>query len=361
MSVTPTVIWNSLVSSNLRDFSLKFYTAILNNHASIFHFIASFFLNFAPVAIWLALFKNASLIPISWRPKINVKWLPLADAALFNPSSTQALIFLPLYAFSTCLLFKYLHIKNKLFYLLTILAIPTLNILNYQVAICEKTFIQDLSTYTSYVLLHLIVPIITAVYLYACHLPGVLALYGRCLGLQNIASIATHISIPSSPPWFVHINGINATADYSTLGYAAELARIDTELGWHLVSNGFHHSPIVFGAFPSVHSGMAVCTFLFIAWFSTLRPLKALAAFFVVLQWWSTIYLDHHWRLDLLAGATYSISAFLLLRHFSPDKFATAEFSEYHKLTSSDVEMQLDEEKDVVESLGKPFLHRLFL
>lgn len=370
MKVTPTIILSFLRSTPPKELPIKFYEAILNDHPTFFHLIAAFLLNFAPVVLWLALFKNAALIPISWRPSINVKWLPLADAALFNPTSVPAVFFLPLYTTTTTLLFRSLRISNKLFYMLTILAIPTLNVLHYQVLTFDKSCFQDILTYTSYVLLHLIVPIVTAVYLYACHIPGVLSLYARCLGLQNIASIATHIALPSSPPWFVHINGLNATADYSTLGYAAELARIDTELGWHLVSNGFHKSPIVFGAFPSVHSGMAVCTFLFISWFSTLRILQILAAFFVVLQWWSTIYLDHHWRLDLLAGATYSLTAFILLRYIWPDKFAKAEKSGYKKL-SLDLEMQdlnssTDSESEVgddeeKERFNLPFLQRLFL
>lgn len=300
-----------LKSATLKDFCSKLYYAILNDHKNVLLVVLNFSKHFFPVALWLALFKNAALIPTEWRPKINVKWLPLTDALLFDVSLVSILFYISITLVSVSLIYL---VRGKAYlYILIALSWPILNLLNYQVESCAKSTLQDFITYTSYVLLHLIIPIITAAYLYVCHIPGIVSLYSWCLGLQNLVSIITHLSLPSSPPWFIHINGINATADYSTLGYAAELTRIDRNLGWNLVTNGFHKSPIVFGAFPSVHSGMAVCTFLFINWFSTSCIIRAVSGVFVVVQWWATIYLDHHWRFDLYTGMFYSLCTFLLL------------------------------------------------
>lgn len=114
-------------------------------------------------------------------------------------------------------------------------------------------------------------------------------------------------------PWFIHLYDEDAEATYDLPGYAAGLTRVDMAMGTHLNSNGFHASPIVFGALPSLHSAMAVMAFFFVSYYSRWTTLKLLAASFVALQWWATIYLDHHWRLDLVVGMLYAITSFTLL------------------------------------------------
>ncbi|KAI5964579.1 IPT1 [Candida pseudojiufengensis] len=180
---------------------------------------------------------------------------------------------------------------------------------------------KDLLAWTSYVLGHITVPIITSVYLYVFHAPGVLKSYSIALGLQNICGVLTHLLFPCSPPWFIHLYGLNSEANYEMPGYAAGLIRVDVTLGTHLNSKGFHASPIVFGAIPSLHSAMACMTFYFISFYSNFLILKILALGFVILQWWATIYLDHHWRLDLFIGLIYSTIWFSIIYKFMLIKY----------------------------------------
>ncbi|KAI5951612.1 IPT1 [Candida jiufengensis] len=175
---------------------------------------------------------------------------------------------------------------------------------------------KDILAWTSYVLGHITVPIITAVYLYVFHAPGILKSYGIAMGLQNICGVLTHLLFPCAPPWFIHLYGLDSPADYDMPGYAAGLIRVDIALGTHLNSKGFHASPIVFGAVPSLHSAMAVMTFYFISFYSKYIVLKILALSFVILQWWATIYLDHHWRLDLFVGLIYATIWFSIIYKF---------------------------------------------
>ncbi|KAF6062788.1 putative integral membrane protein [Candida albicans] len=153
---------------------------------------------------------------------------------------------------------------------------------------------QDYLAWTSYVLGHITVPIVTAVWLYVFHAPGSLKAYSFALGLQNICGVLTHLLFPNAAPWFIHMNGENANADYDTPGYAAGLIRVDIALGTHLTSNGFHASPIVFGALPSLHSAMAVMTFFFVGYYS---------------RW----YLLNFWHLYLLAGLIYACIWFTII------------------------------------------------
>lgn len=172
---------------------------------------------------------------------------------------------------------------------------------------------KDILAWASYVIGHITIPIITAVWLYVFHAPGALKIYGVTLGLQNISGVLTHLLFPNAPPWFIHMYGEDKEATYDMEGYAAGLIRVDIQLGTHLHSEGFHASPIVFGAVPSLHSAMAVLTFFFVAYYARWTIIKILSLLFVILQWWATIYLDHHWRLDLIVGLGYSLFWFTLM------------------------------------------------
>lgn len=58
---------------------------------------------------------------------------------------------------------------------------------------------------------------------------------------------------------------------------------------------------MVFGAFPSLHAGSAVMEALFMSHvFPRLRPLFAV---YVLWLWWATMYLSHHYAVDLVGGS----------------------------------------------------------
>lgn len=172
---------------------------------------------------------------------------------------------------------------------------------------------KDMVSWFSYVIGHFCVPLFTAIWLYVFHAPGALRLFSFALGAQNIAGVVTHLLFPNAPPWFIMLNGENGEATYDTPGYAAGLIRAPFGTGTHVVTQGFHKLPIVFGALPSLHSAMAVMCFFFVCYYSRWVVAKFLLFLFVVLQWWATIYLDHHWRLDLIAGLAYALVLFTLV------------------------------------------------
>ena len=70
----------------------------------------------------------------------------------------------------------------------------------------------------------------------------------------------------------------------------------------------FEGAPIAFGAFPSLHSGCAVMEALFLSHF--FPHLKALYWGYVGVLWWSTMYLSHHYLVDLTGGACLSVVMF---------------------------------------------------
>jgi membrane-associated phospholipid phosphatase len=69
---------------------------------------------------------------------------------------------------------------------------------------------------------------------------------------------------------------------------------------------------MIFGAFPSLHSGSAVMEALVMSHvFPKFRPY-----FFgyVLWIWWSTMYLTHHYFIDLTAGAVLSFTVFYFVK-----------------------------------------------
>lgn len=170
---------------------------------------------------------------------------------------------------------------------------------------------KDVMAFLLYVAGHATAPIATAVYLYIFHPAGVCAGFSFTLALQNIAGVWTHLFWPSTPPWFHTLHPPGTIPTYQTIGRSAGLQRILES--WGKVQNGFNTNKIVFGALPSLHSAIAFQTLIFVLYYSRNKFARALVIAYVSAQWWATIYLDHHWRLDLIVGMWYSLAAFAIM------------------------------------------------
>jgi len=117
---------------------------------------------------------------------------------------------------------------------------------------------------------------------------------------MNLVGVAIQLTFPCAPPWYENMYGL-APANYSVPGSPAGLAAIDKLLGIDLYTSTFTASPMVFGAFPSLHSGSATIEALFMSHcFPKLRPLFIV---YTLWLWWATMYLSHHYAVDLVGGS----------------------------------------------------------
>lgn len=117
---------------------------------------------------------------------------------------------------------------------------------------------------------------------------------------MNLVGVTIQLLFPCSPPWYENMYGL-APANYSIPGSPAGLAAIDKLFHIDLYTSTFTASPMVFGAFPSLHSGSATIEALFMGnIFSRLRPLFVL---YILWLWWATMYLSHHYAVDLVGGS----------------------------------------------------------
>jgi membrane-associated phospholipid phosphatase len=158
----------------------------------------------------------------------------------------------------------------------------------------------DLLAWFPYGIGHFGAPFVVAIAIFIFGPPKTLRTYGFAFGWMNVIGVVTQVLFPCSAPWYENMYGL-APANYGMQGSPAGLARIDKLFGIDLYTPGFTASPMVFGAFPSLHAADATMEALFLSHiFPSLTPLWAL---YVVWLWWATMYLSHHYAVDLVAGS----------------------------------------------------------
>ncbi|KAG0366582.1 Aureobasidin resistance protein Aur1 [Gamsiella multidivaricata] len=150
---------------------------------------------------------------------------------------------------------------------------------------------------------------------------------------------------------------------YSMPGDPGGLTRVDDILGTNMYRSTFTASPLVFGAFPSLHSGCAWQLAFFTVFVFGPRSIP-LALFYVFWIWWAAMYLGHHYVIDLVGGGIYAVVAFWIGSSFLPSVMSNDGINDFvlekqvllqrspHTLTSERKEwkqMQEDSDDDTTE------------
>ncbi|KAI8070785.1 hypothetical protein BC940DRAFT_325544 [Gongronella butleri] len=248
--------------------------------------LSSFFIPFIrrftrpalPIFTWLFTFYACQFIPTEYRPShIFVNILPTLERILYGASLSE-------------IISKHTH--------------PVLDVL----------------AWLPYGIFHFSLPFIFSLLLFVYGPPGACNVWAKAFGYMNIAGVLTQLLFPNASPWYEMTYG-SAPADYSIHGEAGGLARIDDLLGLKLYGSTFGTSPLVFGAFPSLHSGSATIEMLFVTYLCP--KLWPVAIGYTMWMWWSTMYLTHHYLIDLVGGSIYAFLTFFVARQFLPKVDAT--------------------------------------
>lgn len=230
---------------------------------------SQFFLHALPIFTWLALFFSASKIPVSWKPAISVKFLPAMETILYGDN------------------------------LLNVLAETSNSVL-------------DVLAWLPYGIIHFASPFVVALFIFLFAPPSSLRSFGFAFGYMNLSGVLIQLLFPAAPPWYKNLHGLEP-ANYSMDGSPGGLGRIDTLFGVDMYTSTFENSPLVFGAFPSLHSGCAVMDVLFLTWL--FPKYTAVWWSYASLLWWSTMYLTHHYFIDLIMGAVLSFLVFTYVKY----------------------------------------------
>jgi hypothetical protein len=131
----------------------------------------------------------------------------------------------------------------------------------------------------------------------------------------NLAGFATYLLFPVAPPWYVAAHGFGPV-DVNAAASPAALARFDAMLGVGYFRNFYAHASDVFGAMPSMHCAYPMLLLLFVGELGNRRLIATLAVFQLVMSF-AAVYLQHHYVLDVLAGALYALAGYHLERRLT--------------------------------------------
>ncbi|KAG0230012.1 hypothetical protein B0O80DRAFT_452819 [Mortierella sp. GBAus27b] len=253
-----------------------------------------FMLPFSAIAAWLILFYCCRFIPSEWRPHIFTSVLPTLENILYGGNISELLA-------------------------------------------SETTPFKDIMAWIPYGVLHFVLPFITAALIAYMGPKGSLSVFSRTFGYMNLAGVLTQLFFPCAPPWYETNYGEFEPATYSMPGSPGGLARVDDILGLSMYKNTFTASPLVFGAFPSLHSACAWQLAFFLVYLFGPRAIPFVGAY-VFWIWWATMYLGHHYVVDLVGGAAYAVVAFWIGSFFLPSALP-----EHHNAKAAHVIHDLDD------------------
>ena len=262
------VFWLILMQDPPYPYKLAIPT--LYTIALLIPFTSQFFIPATPVFVWLITWYSSRFLPPAWRPSISVSLLPTLESVLYGANISDILT-------------RFTH--------------PVLDIL----------------AWFPYGVVHFTFPFVVAIFLWLFRSKPSLHLWARTFGYMNLIGVVIQIFLPCSAPWYELIYGLTP-ANYSMKGSPGGLARIDALFHSQAYTVGFTNSPLVFGAFPSLHAGNATLEALFLSHFFP-QTTKFIWAYAGIL-YWATMYLTHHYLIDVVGGACLATASFYL---FIPD------------------------------------------
>lgn len=230
------------------------------------------------ILLWLLLFYSCRFIDVSARPHIWVSVLPTLETIWYGANISD---------------------------ILTRFGHPLLDVL----------------AWIPYGVVHFVAPFVVAVFVFVFAPEGSVKVFANSFGFMNLLGVLIQIAFPCAPPWYELREGLTA-ANYEMRGSPAGLARIDALFGGIGYTMAFSGAPVVFGAFPSLHAATATCEALFLSYFFPYKvhvgrwrfDLRILYWTYCFWLYWSTMYLMHHYLIDLVAGGCLATFSFYFFR-----------------------------------------------
>lgn len=248
-------------------FPFKLLIPFLWVTALLVPFTSQFFVPATPIFSYLLSFYSARYVPDSLRPGISVALLPTLEYVLYGANISDILT-------------RFTH--------------PIL----------------DIIAWFPYGVGHFLIPFVVAAFLWLFRSKEVLHFWGRAFGYLNLTGVLFQVIFPCSAPWYELVHGLTP-ANYGMKGSPGGLARIDALFHSQGYTVTFSNSPVVFGAFPSLHAACATMEALFLSHFFPQTTYYVWT--YAGVLYWATMYLTHHYLIDVVGGACLATAFFYLL------------------------------------------------
>lgn len=141
-------------------------------------------------------------------------------------------------------------------------------------------------------------PLMFALYLYYTN-KNLFLRFCMAFFIVNILGFIIYYLHPAAPPWYIAEHG--PVVDVQTKSYAAGLLRVDQILDIKLFEGIYSKGSNVFAAMPSLHSSYPLIG-LYYSFRQPRKLIRIIFATFMIGIWFSAVYLNHHYVLDVLAG-----------------------------------------------------------
>ncbi len=151
-------------------------------------------------------------------------------------------------------------------------------------------------------------PLLFAFYLFK-KFPAQFLRFSLAFFVTNIVGFIFYYVHPAAPPWYVELHGFKFHE--GTRSFAAGLLRFDEMAGFQLFENMYTKGSNVFAAMPSLHSAYPVIA-LYYSYKLRQKYLTWIFLIFTLGIWFSAIYLNHHYILDVIAGLLCAIFSILV-------------------------------------------------
>ena len=149
--------------------------------------------------------------------------------------------------------------------------------------------------------------------------------------LVNIIGFIGYYVYPAAPPWYVSEYGFDFVS--STPGNTAGLGRFDDLLGIGVFKGIYAKSSNVFAAMPSLHAAYM----MIVVFFGIKAKMKGWNILFAIITtgiWFSAVYSNHHYILDILAGMICAIAGIALFQWWVRTKPGSTSLATLVKVTS---------------------------
>lgn len=156
------------------------------------------------------------------------------------------------------------------------------------------------------------IPLAFAAYLYAKNMRLFME-FSMVFLLVNIVGFAFYYIYPAAPPWYVELYGFDL--HIGVPGNRAGLIRFDEIIGVPVFENIYNKNANVLAAMPSLHSSYPVI----VLYYGLKMRFKWMNWFFGIFMlgiWFSAVYSNHHYIIDVIAGALIAIIILLLFSAF---------------------------------------------
>ena len=131
--------------------------------------------------------------------------------------------------------------------------------------------------------------------------------------LANLIGFIGYYVYPAAPPWYVTNYGFDFISH--TPGNTAALSRFDQLLGVGIFAGLYSKSSNVFAAMPSLHAAYMLLV-VFFSFRNGFSKFTVLFLFITLGIWFTAVYSNHHYIVDVLAGIATAILAYFLFRFF---------------------------------------------